>query len=74
MRSIIAAIERITGRAAVPLVHAARRRGDLPVLVADGSLARQVIGFTSRLSDLDTIVTTAWKARIKMRPASEASR
>jgi UDP-glucose 4-epimerase len=33
VRSIIAAVERITGRA-VPLVHAARRRGDPPMLVA----------------------------------------
>jgi UDP-arabinose 4-epimerase len=66
VRSIIAAVERITGRA-VPLVHAARRPGDPPVLVADASLARQVIGFTPRLSDLDTIITTAWKARMKAR-------
>jgi UDP-arabinose 4-epimerase len=73
VRSVIAAVERITGRA-VPLVPAARRPGDPPVLVADASLARQVIGFTPRLSDLDTIVTTAWKARIRMRSASEASR
>jgi UDP-arabinose 4-epimerase len=64
VRSVIAAVERITGRA-VPLVHAARRPGDPPMLVADASLARELIGFTPRLSDLDTIVTTAWKARVK---------
>jgi UDP-glucose 4-epimerase len=44
VRSIIAAVERITG-CAVPLVHAARRPGDPPMLVADASLARKLIGF-----------------------------
>jgi UDP-arabinose 4-epimerase len=62
VRSVIAAVERITGRA-VPLVHAARREGDPPVLVADASLACEVVGFAPRLSNLDTIVTTAWRAR-----------
>jgi UDP-arabinose 4-epimerase len=62
VRSVVAAVERITGRA-VPLVHAARRAGDPPVLVADAGLARRLIGFAPRLSDLDAIVTTAWKAR-----------
>jgi UDP-arabinose 4-epimerase len=62
VRSVIAAVERITGRA-VPLVHAARRPGDPPVLVADASRARTLIGFAPGLSDLDTLVATAWKAR-----------
>jgi UDP-glucose 4-epimerase len=57
-----AADERITGRT-VPLAHAARRPGDPPVLVADASVARKLIGFRPQLSDLDTIVATAWKAR-----------
>jgi UDP-arabinose 4-epimerase len=64
VRSVVAAVERITGHA-VPLVHAARRAGDPPVLVADAGLARRLIGFAPRLSDLDTIVTTAWKARAR---------
>jgi UDP-arabinose 4-epimerase len=64
VRSIIAAVERITGRA-VPLVHAARRPGDPPMLVADASRARKLIDFTPRLSNLDVIVMTAWKARVK---------
>jgi UDP-arabinose 4-epimerase len=64
--SVIAAVERITGRD-VPLVRAARRPGDVPMLIADGSLGQQLIGFTPRLSDLDTIVRTAWKARIEAR-------
>ena len=63
IRSVISAVERVTGHA-VPVVHAARRPGDPPVLVADASLAHDLIGFEPRLSDLDTIVATAWQARI----------
>ena len=57
-------MERVTNHA-VPLVHAARRAGDPPVLVADASLAYDLIGFQPRLSDIDTIVETAWRARMR---------
>ena len=62
VRAVIAAVERLTNRA-VPLQAAGRRPGDPPVLVADASLARKMIGFTPRFSDLETIVKTAWRAR-----------
>jgi UDP-arabinose 4-epimerase len=62
VHSVVAAVERVTGRA-VSLAHASRRSGDPPVLVADASLARATIGFAPRLSNLDTIIATAWKAR-----------
>ncbi len=62
VRAVIAAVQRVTGLP-VPLLSAARRPGDPPVLVADASLARETIGFEPRLSDLDTIVATAWRAR-----------
>jgi UDP-glucose-4-epimerase GalE len=39
---------------------AARRAGDPPVLIADASLARSELGFRPRLSDLRTVVATAW--------------
>ena len=71
VRSVVAAVERITGRM-VPVTHAARRPGDPPVLVADASLARELIGFAPRLSDLDTVVTTAWRARITQNPVTKA--
>jgi len=48
----------------VPVVLGARRPGDPPVLVADASLAHKLIGFKPRLSDIDTIVATAWQARV----------
>ena len=62
VRSVIAAVEQVTGRK-VPTVSAPRRPGDPPVLVADISAARQAIGFEPRLSDLPVIVETAWKSR-----------
>ncbi len=68
IRHAISAVERVTGHT-VPVVHAERRPGDPPVLVADASLAHDLIGFEPRLSDIDTIVATAWQAR--MRAASQ---
>ena len=55
-------MERVTGHA-VPVVHAGRRPGDPPVLVADASLAHDLMGFEPRFSDIETIVATAWQAR-----------
>ncbi|WP_436640576.1 UDP-glucose 4-epimerase GalE [Microbaculum sp. FT89] len=55
---ILRAIQRITGRE-VPTVMEPRRPGDPPVLVADPRLARDTLGFSADLSDIDTIVRTA---------------
>jgi UDP-arabinose 4-epimerase len=62
IRSVISAVERVTDHV-VPVVHATRRPGDPPVLVADATRAHGLIGFEPRLSEIDTIVTTAWRAR-----------
>jgi UDP-arabinose 4-epimerase len=64
VRSVIGAVERVTGRK-VPVIVAARRPGDPPILFADPSRARSLIGFNPRYSDLDTIVATAWQARLR---------
>jgi UDP-arabinose 4-epimerase len=64
VRNVIAAVERLTG-SKVPLMLAARRPGDPPVLVADASLATELIGFKPRFSELDSIIATAWEARVK---------
>ena len=37
-----------------------RRCGDLPILVAHPSQAKQELDWTPRYSDLDMIVATAW--------------
>jgi UDP-arabinose 4-epimerase len=59
IRAVLAAIERVTGHA-VPHSFGPRRPGDPPELVADPTRARAELGWTPRLSDLDTIVATAW--------------
>jgi len=59
VREVIAAAERVTGRR-VPRREAPRRAGDPPVLVADPSRARELLGWTAKHSDLDTILKTAW--------------
>ena len=43
----------------VPAVMRPARAGDPPTLFADGSRAREVLGFVPELSDLDTIMRTA---------------
>jgi len=60
VREMIAAVERTTG-CRVPFVETSRRAGDPPVLVADASKARATLAWEPQFSDLDTIVTTAWK-------------
>ena len=58
-REVLGAVERVVGKR-VPLRTGARRPGDPAVLIADASRFRAELGFEARLSDLDTIVATAW--------------
>jgi UDP-arabinose 4-epimerase len=60
VREVIAAAERITGRT-VPRHEAARRPGDPPSLVADPGRARELLGWTPRHSELESIIATAWR-------------
>lgn len=59
VREVIRAVERVAGFS-VPCNDAPRRPGDAPVLVADSSRARAVLGWEPKLSGLDIIVRTAW--------------
>ena len=59
VRATIAAAEAVTGRA-IPRRETKRRPGDPPMLVADPARARQRLGWTPRLSDLERIIATAW--------------
>jgi len=59
VREVIEAAERVTGRP-VPRREVARRAGDPPALVADARRAREVLGWQPTMSDLDTIIGTAW--------------
>lgn len=56
---VLCAVERVSGRP-LPRTVAPRRPGDPAVLVASSELAQAALGWTPRLTDLDTIVRTAW--------------
>jgi UDP-arabinose 4-epimerase len=58
-REILDAVARVTGKA-VPYRFGPRRPGDPPALVSDASRARSELGWVPQLSDIDTIVATAW--------------
>ncbi|HXQ49772.1 MAG TPA: UDP-glucose 4-epimerase GalE [Stellaceae bacterium] len=59
VREVIEMAERVTGRS-IARREAARRPGDPPVLVANASRARAVLGWTPMVSGLDDILATAW--------------
>jgi UDP-arabinose 4-epimerase len=58
VRQVIAAAEAVSGRR-ILWRDSPRRPGDAPALVADPSLAAEILGWRPRLSDLETIVRTA---------------
>jgi UDP-glucose 4-epimerase len=62
VREVLAAAEAATGRA-VPHAVGPRRAGDPPVLVADASRARDVLGWEPAHRDLVEIVASAWAWR-----------
>ncbi len=62
VREVIAAAETVTGRS-VPVRVGPRRAGDPPVLIADATRAREVLGWTPRRTDISGIVASAWAWR-----------
>jgi UDP-arabinose 4-epimerase len=67
VREVLDAIEREAGER-LPEVTGPRRAGDPAVLVADPLRARNELGFDPTLSDLATIVRTAWAWHCRMHP------
>ncbi len=59
VKDIIAAAEEVTGRK-VPVTYGPRRAGDPPSLVADPSLAKELLGWQARHRDVREIVRSAW--------------
>jgi UDP-glucose-4-epimerase GalE len=59
VKEVIDAVERVTGRK-VPRREVERRAGDPPSLVADAARAGAVLSWRPRMSDLASIVGTAW--------------
>ena len=58
-REILDAVTRVTGKP-VPHRFGPRRPGDPPVLVSNASRACSELGWNPALSDIDTIIATAW--------------
>jgi UDP-glucose 4-epimerase len=59
VKQVLDAIAAETG-AKLAILSGRRREGDPAELVADASLSRSGLGFQPRLSDLTTIIQTAW--------------
>ncbi len=59
VRQVVNTVSRVAGRT-VPIVESPRRAGDPPELVAAPARAQDVLGWTPRYSDLETIVRHAW--------------
>lgn len=58
IHEIVNAVEKVTGRK-VPTKIEPRRAGDPPVLYADPQLAAEVLGVSTELSDVETVIRTA---------------
>ncbi|GGF38504.1 UDP-glucose 4-epimerase GalE [Aliidongia dinghuensis] len=59
VREVIDAVERVTG-CKVPRREVGRRAGDPPELVANPAKANQLLGWKPVMSDIDSIIRTAW--------------
>jgi UDP-glucose-4-epimerase GalE len=59
VREVVDTVARVSGRM-VPAVESPRRPGDPPELVAAPARARELLGWTCRYADLETIVRHAW--------------
>ena len=59
VKQVLDAIAAETG-VSLEAAPGARRRGDPPTLVADAALAKAALGFTPKLSNISSIVKTAW--------------
>lgn len=64
VREVIESVERVTG-VVVKVIESDRREGDPATLVADSSLAKDILEWAPKFSDLDKIVEHAWKWELK---------
>ena len=60
VQEVIEACRKVTGHP-IPAEVVARREGDPPELVADASLAREVLGWQPKYTDIESIVASAWQ-------------
>lgn len=68
VREVVRKVEEISG-GKVRTRECGRRAGDPPVLVAEAADAERELEWRARYSDLDTIVSTAWRWRTRGIPA-----
>jgi UDP-glucose 4-epimerase len=66
---IIEAARRLTGKP-IPVAVTGRRPGDPAKLTASSALAHELLGWTARCSDTDTLIKTSWDAYQKNRGRS----
>lgn len=59
VREVYETAQTVTG-CEIPVQNSPRRAGDPAVLVADASAAQRILSWTPALSDLPTIIETAW--------------
>ena len=67
VKQVLDAVTRVTGRA-LPAAVGPRRPGDPAELVAAPAAARAALRFAPAMSDLDTIIRTAWAWHVKAHP------
>jgi UDP-glucose 4-epimerase len=61
VKEMLDSARRITGKP-IPAKYVARRPGDPARLVASSALARELLGWEARESDVDTLVSSTWDA------------
>jgi UDP-glucose 4-epimerase len=71
VREVIRMVERVNGGKSLPVTESPRRAGDPPSLVAKADRVREVLGWSPRLDDLETIVRSQleWEYRLQRDPA-----
>jgi UDP-glucose-4-epimerase GalE len=72
IQQVVTMVRQVTG-CSVPCEVGPRRPGDPPVLVADPTRARQLLGWSTR-RDLQEIVSTAWKWERSLRASGREPR
>jgi UDP-glucose 4-epimerase len=60
VKEVLAAVETVTGKS-VPHTVGPRREGDPPSLVADSQKLQRTLGWKPTRSDIDRIISDAWR-------------